>query len=620
MMKLISIYSLFLSLVLASGFGTAHKTYQLDVPRISSPLDTLHTLSRTLQRSKLVGRTKNPKNATSIAKSWNGATLFSLDGQVAAEGGASTSAGVEVTCTTCYVKGQVTAELGFDSDFDIAQAITNFTTDVGEEIRNVTDAAIAYLDNEVPGLLANLTDDLDFSDISFPPLNISFNVDVPDIPECRLRFQFDDLELYMLLDTVLSAGTTYTLNLYSTNTPIGLSVNSEMFVGVIISIDLILAVDADIDISSGLHIKVDDGMALDLSLFSQNVSSVTFNGGSFAFLPVTVQSANGVLTARLRVGMHAGISLENEDLSPFIPVSTGTEVLVYADLAEFTTNITATPDGDDSDCQLRVQQVYQLALGAAAGATLAVGPETWGPYPSTNVPIFYTTLDDECAKSATKTASITIITTPTPTVAARADKNMTTTTLSDEVTFTGLVCISTGLVECPASLLSTTKVTSTKTLVVEVPSGSKATFPATTQDVVSETIPFSKNVKTVAATTGSPVSYVPPPPPPPPSSSSTTTTAGSGGNGDEPNDKLSTNSAGPNKPLIIGLIVGLGVPFLAAVAAGIYFFLRRRKYAAIASSEVFQVVSPQQEASDKDLREKKAATTAVTTIDGSDGR
>ncbi len=180
-----------------------------------------------------------------------------------------------MTCTTCYVKGLVTAELGFDSDFNIAQAITNFTKDVGEEIRNVTDAAITYLDNEIPGLLANLTDDLDFSDISFPPLNISFNIDVPDIPECRLRFQFDDLELYMLIDTVLSAGTTYTLNLYSTNTPIGLSVDSETFVGVIVSIDLILGVDADIDISSGLHIQVKDGMALDLSLFSQNISSVT---------------------------------------------------------------------------------------------------------------------------------------------------------------------------------------------------------------------------------------------------------------------------------------------------------------------------------------------------------
>ncbi|KAJ2966186.1 hypothetical protein NUW58_g10723 [Xylaria curta] len=108
---------------------------------------------------------------------------------------------------------------------------------------------------------------------------------------------------------------------------------------------------------------------------------------------------------------------------------------------------------------------------------LAIGPETWGPDPSTKIPIFYTTLADECAESVTKTASATVVTTPTPTIAARADANMTTTTLRDKVTFTGLVCISTGLAECPASLQSTTKVTSTRTLVTTVPSGSKATFP-----------------------------------------------------------------------------------------------------------------------------------------------
>ncbi|KAI0416004.1 hypothetical protein F5X98DRAFT_344978 [Xylaria grammica] len=563
-MKTISVLSPLLSLILVLDVGAARGLYPLNVPSTSSSLETLRTVSRTLQHSRLLGRDNNPKNATSIARSWNGATLFSLEGNIASKGDASTSGGIEVTCATCYVKGLVTAELGFDSDFNIAQAITNFTKDVGKEVDNITTAAIEYLDDEIPGLLANLTDDLDFSDISFPPLNISFNVDVPDIPECRLQFQFDDLELYMLLDTVLSAGATYTLNLYSSNTPIGLSIDSETFVGVVVSIDLILAVDTDIDISSGLHIKVDDGMALDLSLFSQNISSVTFNGGSFEFLPVTVQSANGILTARLRVGMHAGVSVENDQLSPFVPVSTGTEVLVYADLAEFTTNITAVPDGDDSECQLRVQQIYQLALGAAAGATLAIGPETWGPNPSTKIPIFYTTLADECAKTVTKT---TIVTASIPTVAARADKDMTTTTLSDEVTFTGLVCISTGLAECPASLQSTTKITSTRTLVVEVPSGSKATFPATTQDVVSETIPFAKNIKAVDATSGSPVSYVPPPPSSTPSSSATAA-GGSRGQGDASDDGTLGNVTGVNTRLIIGLSVGLGVPFLVAVVAG----------------------------------------------------
>ncbi|KAI3325340.1 hypothetical protein HD806DRAFT_490082 [Xylariaceae sp. AK1471] len=610
-MKINLVSSYLLSLVVVSSVGAISGARSVSVPDISSTTDTSRALSRALQHARLLGRDGNPKNATNISKSWDGATLFSLEGAIETKGNVTVTAGIEVTCTTCYIKGLITTEFGFDSDFNATQAIANFTRDVGEEIDNITSTAIAYLEDEIPELLTNLTDDFDFDDIDLPPLNISLNFDIPEIPEWRLHFQFDDLELYMLLDTVLSAGITYTLNLYSSNTPIGLAADSEMFVGVIASIDLILGADADIDISSGLHIQVDDGMALDLSLFGQSVSSVTFNGGSFEFLPVTVQSASGVLTATLRVGIHAGYSLDLKKLAEFIPASTGAEVLVYADLAEFTTNITAVPDGDDSDCQLRVQQVYQFALGAAAGATLAIGPETWGPDPSTKIPIFYTTLADECAKSVTKTASAAIITTPTPTVAARQDEDMTTTTISTEVIFTGIVCISTGLAECPATLQSTSKVTSTKTLVATVASGSEATFPATTQDAVSETIPFAKNVKSIAATTGSPVSYVPPPPPPPPSPTAMTT--GSESPGDGSDDKPLGKVAGVDTRLIIGVTVGVGVPFLAALVAAVYFFLKRQRYAAVPRFEAVQVVSPQEYTYDIHSQEKKPAT-RVTTV------
>jgi hypothetical protein len=83
------------------------------------------------------------------------------------------------------------------------------------------------------------------------------------------------MELYMLLDTILSAGTTYTLNLYSSISPIGLAVGDELQVGVIFSVDLILSVEAEIDISSGFHIKLEDGIAIDIPMFDQNVSSIT---------------------------------------------------------------------------------------------------------------------------------------------------------------------------------------------------------------------------------------------------------------------------------------------------------------------------------------------------------
>ncbi|KAI1822575.1 hypothetical protein F4861DRAFT_514003 [Xylaria intraflava] len=602
-MKLKYTSSLLLSPVLVSGIAA------LNAPEtFSSKLSDVHP--RALNISKPPGPDSNPKNATRIEKSWNGATLWQFDRDADLGGNVSASAGVEVTCTTCYVKGLVTAELNPSHDFNIIQAITNFTDDVGEEIQNITRAAFTYLADNVPELAKNLTDDFDFDDISFPPLNTSLSLHLPDIPECDLHFQFDELELYASMDTVLSAGTVYTLNLYSSNTPIGLSIDSDTLVGVVVSIDLILSADADIDIGSGLHVKFDDGMTLDLPLFSQNVSSVTFTGGSFEFLPVAVRSAEGILTAKIRAGVHAGVSLDADSLTEIVPVSTGAEVLVYADLAEFTTNVTAVPGGDDDNCELRIQQIYQLALGAGAGASLAIGSETWGPDLATNIPIFYTTLADECAESVTKTSSATV-STATPTIAARADKDMTTTTLSDEVTYTGLVCLSTGLVECPASLQSVTKVVSTTTLIVTVPSGSEATFPATTQNTIPETFPFAKNVKSITATTGSPVSYVPPPPPT--SSSQSDDSNSKPDNKPDNNNPGETSSAGPNKPLIIGLSVGLGVPFLAAVAAALYFFSKRRRYSAVAKAEFPPTITPQQIPDDGTQQKTKPVPTVTAT-------
>ncbi|KAF3059733.1 hypothetical protein GL218_04615 [Daldinia childiae] len=535
----------------------------------SSSADTLRALRRSLEEIKLQGRDTVLKNSTALSKSWNGATLLSIAAQTNTENNATISGGVDITCTTCYIKGNATAEFSIDGDFNVTQALKNFTSEVGEGILNTTDQVIDYIEDYFPTVFHNLEDGIDLDDFDFPPINISFNVDVPDIPECRLQFKFDDLELYMLIDTVLSAGATYNLNLYSSKTPIGISASSDLFIGVVFSVDLILSVDTEIDISSGIHIKLEDGVGLDMALFGQNVSSITFNGANFEFLPVTVESAGGLLKAVLRIGVNAGFELSTPSVvipsSSFTTkASAGVGVSVWANIAEFATNITAAPEGDDEDCSLKVEQSYQFGLGAAAGATLAIGVETWGPAPNTNIPIYTTTIADICAiqgRTQTTTASI-------PAISARADEELETTTLSKKVTYTGVGCLTTGLVDCPPALQTTTKVTSTLTHITAVPSDSEATFPETTGTSAATLVPFGTNAKSVEATTGSPVSYVAPPP-----TSSGDPTVSS----EHPLGEVN----GVDKRIIIGVCVGVGVPLVAAIIAGIFFCQKRRRYAAV---------------------------------------
>ncbi|KAI2635901.1 hypothetical protein GGS26DRAFT_589568 [Hypomontagnella submonticulosa] len=569
----------------------------------SSP-DTLRTLRRALVDIQSQKREDVAKNSTTINKSWDGAKLLSIADQTQTQKNVTLNAGVDITCTTCYIKGVATTEFTVDGNFNATQAIQNFTSEVGDGILNTTQQVIDSIDGYFTGVFDKFEDGIDLSDFDIPPVNISFNADIPDIPECHLQFKFDGLELYMLVDTILSAGATYNLNLYSSKTPIGISASKDLSIGVIFSIDLILSAQAQIDISSGIHIKLEDGVGLDMALFGQNVSSITFNGANFEFLPVTVESAGGLLSAVLRVGVNAGIQIGTQGTGFISSASAGVGVSVWADIAEFTTNITAVPEGDDEDCSLRVEQVYQFGLGAAAGATLAIGAETWGPAPQTNIPIFYTTIADICAiqgRTQTTTASAA-------TVTARAEGDLTTTTLTKKLTFTGTGCLTTGLVNCPASLQTTTKVTSTTTLITSVPSGSEATFSESTGTGFATTVPFGDNVKTIDATTGSPASYVPPPPT---SSGETPGESGSSISSEHPIGEVH----GVDNRVIIGVSVGLGVPAIAGIIIGIYFCQRRRKYSAVSSSDPVYVGASPSDVGAGASQRGKANMATVSTID-----
>lgn len=109
----------------------------------------------------------------------------------------------------------------------------------------------------------------DFPTISFP------DIQIPTIPECLLQFQFDGLELYIELDTNLTGGATYTLPLYKSKSIIGINLGQEFDLGVTFSVDLILSVEGEIDIRSGFHILLKDGIALNLPMFSEEVSDIT---------------------------------------------------------------------------------------------------------------------------------------------------------------------------------------------------------------------------------------------------------------------------------------------------------------------------------------------------------
>ena len=98
-------------------------------------------------------------------------------------------------------------------------------------------------------------------------------LDLPEVPDVTLSFRFEDLDLYLELETILNVSAQYTIPLYHSNTPVGLSIPG-LDLGALFTVDLILAVDGSLDMTSGLHLKVDEHVALDIALLGDHVSEI----------------------------------------------------------------------------------------------------------------------------------------------------------------------------------------------------------------------------------------------------------------------------------------------------------------------------------------------------------
>lgn len=185
------------------------------------------------------------------------------------------STDIEIICTTCYVNGSVTGDLTLTGDYNFTAAVEGVKT----ELQNVTYTAVDQFEEYIEELGKDITNEIETFNATtlpaWPTLDVGFDLENnTGLPGASIHFEFDDLELYLELDIKLSAEATYTLNLYTSETPEGISVPG-VTIGAVFSIDLILIADAEIDIGSGIHIKLDDGLAFDLEMFNSNVSTVT---------------------------------------------------------------------------------------------------------------------------------------------------------------------------------------------------------------------------------------------------------------------------------------------------------------------------------------------------------
>ncbi|KAG8674184.1 hypothetical protein FPOAC1_000147 [Fusarium poae] len=516
-----------------------------DVVRHSRRKATTHSMRYLAHSLTAVDHSKRAKefsNSTSLDRDFSDMTLFKFKGEITkktegdskkpkdktkkqqdnpnspdektessgnkSEHSTTYSAGIEITCATCYSKGKATASLIVDDGFNTSTILDTVKDAVTDTIDQIEDWA----------------GEIDLLPFRIPPLDVDLDINLPDFPSAVLELQLDGFELYVELDTTFAGGVTYQVSLYKTR-GMHIDIAGDMFLGAVLSFDLILSAEAELTIRSGFHVKLDDGFLLKMALFSEDASDIVYNGGKFEFLPVTIESAGTVLKAALQLSLRAGVEVFDLDLTPGFEVevgdfnsedyvlSAGAESRVYVNVAEFVTNITASDD--DVDCALKVHQDYRFVVGAAAGASAALGQFAWGPTASTEIPIFTTRIAEVCAVSAPPVAT-------TLAIDARAAQDD-----NDD--------------------LETTTLTTKKT---------------TTGSATRSAIGFGNNAKEMITTSGKPAAYT------------------GGGDNDNNDSFFDRKTGGVSNAIIVGVSVGLGVPIIIAIIAGIFLLRRRRSKAA----------------------------------------
>ncbi|RFU81353.1 hypothetical protein TARUN_870 [Trichoderma arundinaceum] len=551
-----------------------------NLPGRTSEQTVYEVRRRLANRVKRAGTNVLFDNSTSFALGLDDVTIFKYP---FFESSSDVTASISIICTKCYIKGQASAKLTANGSFNISSAVDQVKDSFENTWDSITNYAKKVSDTIVHDIETLQIDEVreDIEKITSP--EIDFNLDLK-FPEYNVDVNLTDIEIYMQIDTVLSAGITYTFNIYKSETLVGIALGEDLLLGAVFSVDLIFSVNGQIDIQSGFHLHFDN-VRTQIIMFGKEASKLDFEGGKFAFLPVTIQSGEVVLQAILRLEARIGISFKtfvsalpipDKDLGVF-DVGAGVEARVYANVAQFVTNITLGEVDSlkkrDDDCQLSIAQEYTFGIGAAAGASLVILGNTWGPTPETEIPIFYTTLAEACAVTSKTTASTATTAAASRSTAPgkRADGPSVTTTVTSE-TQTAVVCASSGLINCPASLQSVTKNVITKTLTSTVTSDEPvvwSTGPAST----FKTVDFQADAVTMTNSAGAPKSYTPPPPPPTATSAPTGSATDAASSSQQSSGKHRVSNA-----VIIGVSVGLGVPvLLALIGAFIYFYRRHRR-------------------------------------------
>jgi hypothetical protein len=96
--------------------------------------------------------------------------------------------------------------------------------------------------------------------------SVSASLTDADLIDPAVRLDFTGVEAYVNLGVSVSAGATYAVNLFTSESAIGLGFPG-LSVGVVFYLDLVFSLTDEIDLEGGFYVKLAEGAYLEASLF-----------------------------------------------------------------------------------------------------------------------------------------------------------------------------------------------------------------------------------------------------------------------------------------------------------------------------------------------------------------
>lgn len=92
-----------------------------------------------------------------------------------------------------------------------------------------------------------------------------------DIINPSVRLDFTGVEAYVDMEVAMSSGASYAINLFTTDSPIGIGFPG-LSVGVVFYVDLVFSLTDQIDLEGGFYVKLNDSAYLEASVFGGEIT------------------------------------------------------------------------------------------------------------------------------------------------------------------------------------------------------------------------------------------------------------------------------------------------------------------------------------------------------------